>query len=296
MASRFGPNNRAMNQMDLKQFIETQRQDWNRVAPAWEKWDGLLDRNTAFINYRLIGDARLRAGQRVLDLGCGTGYPAILAAQMVGSHGSVAGLDLAEEMLTVARRKAKALGLPNVVFQKEDVTTLPFEPASFDAVLSRFCLMFLPDIPRAVIEIARVLKPGGYLSAAVWSAADKNPYLRRPMDVIKKFVELPAPPPDQPGLFRLAKPGDLLGMTKAAGLQAVADDEVTGESLFHSSDEYFTSLMELAAPLQPLFAKLSSIEKKEVESEIKRAADQYRKGSKIALPMAIRIVVARKPD
>src|SRR3990172_8292320 len=100
-----------MQGMDAKQIFETQRQDWNRVAPAWDKWDTLIDRNMTFINYRLAGDARLRSGERVLDLGCGTGYPALLAAQAVGQTGAVIGLDLAEEMLAVARRKAKTIGL-----------------------------------------------------------------------------------------------------------------------------------------------------------------------------------------
>jgi ubiquinone/menaquinone biosynthesis C-methylase UbiE len=282
--------------MDKKQFIEMQRQDWNRVAPAWEKWDEKLSRNMSFVNHRLIADARLRPGQRVLDLGCGTGYPAILAGQAVGAHGSVVGLDLSEEMLTVARRKANAMGLSNMEFHAEDAATLPFEAASFDAVVSRFCLMFLPDIPHTVGEISRVLKPGAYLAAAVWSLPEKNPYIRIPMDVIKKFVELPAPAPDQPGIFRLAREGDLSGIAAKSGLTKIADEDVIGESIFDSSEEYFESLMEMAAPLQPLFAKLSPEQKKAAKTEIKNEADKYKKGNGIALPMTIRIVVAQKPD
>ncbi|MBI3813025.1 MAG: methyltransferase domain-containing protein [Nitrospinae bacterium] len=282
--------------MDKKQFIEIQRQDWNRVAPGWEKWDEKLSRNMSFINHRLIADARLRPGHRVLDLGCGTGYPAILAGQAVKSHGSVVGLDLSEEMLAVARRKANAMGLSNVEFQTKDVTTLPFETTSFNAVVSRFCLMFLPDIPRTVSEINRVLKPGAYLAAAVWSSPDKNPYIRIPMDVIKKFVELPVPAPDQPGIFRLAREGDLSGIAAKSGLTKIADEDVRGESIFDSADEYLESLMEMAAPLQPLFAKLSPEQKKAVKTEIKNEVDKYKKENGIALPMTIRIVVAQKPD
>ncbi|MBI3611190.1 MAG: class I SAM-dependent methyltransferase [Nitrospirae bacterium] len=285
-----------MPQMDPQQIIETQRQDWNRVAPAWEKWDTLIDRNMTFINYRLAGDARLRSGERVLDLGCGTGYPALLAAQAVGHQGSVLGLDLAEEMLAVARRKAKTLGLKNVTFQTGDVTALSFDSASFDAVISRFCLMFLPDVPKAVKEIARVLKPGGYLAAAVWSAPENNPFISLPMNALKTFLTLPPPDPEQPGIFRLAKPGDLFGMVERAGLQGLTDEELTGESVYATADEYFSSLMDMAAPLQPLFAKLSPDQRKQAESEIKRAADQYRKGKSVAFPMAIRIVAARKPQ
>lgn len=284
-----------MPQMDSKQIIETQRQDWSRVAPAWEKWDALIDRNMTFINYRLVGDARLRSGERVLDLGCGTGYPALLAAQAVGHQGSVLGLDLAEEMLAVARRKAKAFGLNNVTFQTGDVTALSFESSSFDAVISRFCLMFLPEIPKAVKEIARVLKPRGYLAAAVWSAPEKNPFISIPMNVLKTYLTLPPPDPEQPGIFRLARPGDLLGMVERAGLRGLPDEELMGESVYGSADEYFSSLMEMAAPLQSLFAKLTPAQRKEAESHIKNATGQFKRGTKVALPMAIRIVVARKP-
>lgn len=285
-----------MPQMDSKQIIETQRQDWNCVAPAWEKWDAVIDRNMAFINYRLAADARLRQGDRALDLGCGTGYPALLAAQAVGNTGSVIGLDLAEAMLAVARQKAKALGLDNVTFQTGDVTTLPFESASFDAVISRFCLMFLPDVPKAAQEIARVLKPGGYLAVAVWSTPDKNPFISIPMDVLKTRLTLPPPDPEQPGIFRLAKPGVLYGMLERAGLRGLEDTELTGESVYDTAEQYFSSLMDMAAPLQPLFAKLTAPQRKEAESECKKTANLYRQGKAISLPMAIRIVTARKPQ
>ena len=283
-----------MSPIDSKQYINQQRQDWNRVAPAWEKWDHQLDQNLSFINHRLIGDARLSAGQRVLDLGCGTGYPAILAAQAVGGHGSVIALDLSEGMLAIARRKAKEAGLSNIQFQAEDATTLPFDSASFDAIISRFCLMFLPEIPKAVAEVARVLKSGGYIAAAVWSTPDKNPFIRIPIDVIKRFIEVPAPAPDQPGIFRLAKPKDLLGIMESAGLHGVADEEVAGESLFETAEEYLANIKELAAPLQPLFARLTPAQREEAEAGIKQAVNLYQQGGRISLPMAFRIVVARK--
>ncbi|MBI3399185.1 MAG: methyltransferase domain-containing protein [Deltaproteobacteria bacterium] len=284
-----------MPHIDANQMVETQRQDWNRVASAWEKWDKVLERNLAFVNYRLIGDARLRLGQQVLDIGCGTGYPALLAAQAVGAAGRVHGLDLAEEMLEVARRKAGSLGITNITFQTADATTLSFEPDSYDAVISRFCLMFLPDIHSTMRQIARLLKPGGYLAAAVWSSADKNPFLKVPMDVLKKFIEMSLPDPEQPGLFRLAKPRELLRVAERAGLQGVTDEEMSGETPFESADEYLASLMEMAAPIQMLFNKLSFSQRSEVQSEIKRTADSYRRGDKIFLPVAIRVVVARKP-
>jgi ubiquinone/menaquinone biosynthesis C-methylase UbiE len=284
-----------MMQSNPAQIIEGQRQDWNRVAGGWEKWDRFFEQNMAFLNHRLIADARLRAGQHVLDLGSGTGYPALLAAQVVGPQGSVIGIDLAEAMLAAAGRKAKTLGLSNVAFHPGDVTTLPFEAGSFDAVTSRFCLMFLPEIPKALGEIARVLKPGGYLAAAVWASPDNNPYLRISMEVIKQLIELPPPDPEAPGIFRLAKPGDLAAIAKQAGLTPLADEEMTAEMVFPSARDYYTSLMDLAAPIQNLLATLTAPQKSEAEQRILQAASLYQRGSGIALPMAVRFVTARKP-
>ena len=284
-----------MPELDSSKLIEGQRQDWNRVAGGWEKWDRFFDEQLACLNHRLVADARLRSGMKVLDLGSGTGYPAILGAQIVGATGHVTGMDLAEQMLAAARRKATALGLANMTFQPGDVTSLPFEANSFDAVTSRFCLMFLPEIPKAAVEIARVLKPGGWVAAAVWSAPEKNPSIGLSMMAIKQVVELPPPDPTAPGIFRLAKPGDLAGMLQQAGLIDVTDLEFLAEWSYASADEYYTSLMDIAAPIQNLMARLSPAQTQEVKRLIIQAVTPYQNGNRIVFPFAVRIVVARKP-
>ncbi len=278
-----------------EQIIETQRQDWNRVAGGWEKWDRFFDEQMAFLNHRLVADARLRSGMRVLDLGSGTGYPALLAAQTVGPSGNVTGIDLAEQMLEAARRKAASLKLSNITFKTGDVTTLPFEAASFDAITTRFCLMFLPEIPKAVAEIARILKPDTWVAAAVWSAPEKNPYLKIPIDGIKQFVDLPPPDPTAPGIFRLANPGELASMLEQAGLANISEQEFLGDVRFAAADDYFSSLMDIAAPIQNLWAQLSAAQQIEAKQRIIQTSGQYRKGTAIALPIAVRIVAARKP-
>ena len=284
-----------MTQQSSQQIIEGQRQDWNRVAGGWEKWDRFFDEQMAFLNHRLVADARLRSGMQVLDLGSGTGYPALLGAQTVGPSGHMVGMDLAEQMLAVARRKATALGLTNVTFRTGDATTLPFEANSFDAVTSRFCLMFLPEIPKAAAEIARVLRPGGWVAAVVWSSPDKNPSIGLSMEAIKSVIELPPPDPTAPGIFRLAKPGDLAGMMQEGGLIDVTEQEFLAEWSYASADEYYASLMEIAAPVQNLMAKLSATQIQEVRRLITQAATQYQRGNRITFPLAVRMVAARKP-
>ena len=269
---------------------------WQHHRPGgWEKWDRFFDEQMAFLNHRLVGDARLRTGLRVLDLGSGTGYPALLAAQTVGATGRVVGIDLAEQMLEVAGRKATSLGLSNVTFRTGDVTTLPFETASFDAVISRFCLMFLPNIPKAASEIARVLRPGAWVATAVWSAAEKNPSIGLAMAAIKQVIDLPPPDPSAPGVFRLATPGELAGMFQEAGLTDLTDHEFHGEWSYASADEYYTSLMEIAAPVQNLMVRLTDAQKHEVHRLILQTASQFRRGERIIFPLAVRMVAGRKP-
>ena len=284
-----------MSRQSPQQIIEGQQQDWNRVAGGWEKWDRFFDEQIAFLNHRLVADARIRSGMQVLDVGSGTGYPALLGAQTVGSNGSMIGIDLAERMLDVARRKATALGLTNVAFRTGDATTLPFEANSFDAVTSRFCLMFLPEVPKAAAEITRVLRPGGWIAAAVWSAPEKNPSISLSMEAIKKVVDLPPPDPTAPGIFRLATPGDLAAMMQQTGLIDVAEQEFLAEWSYASADEYYTSLTEIAAPVQNLMANLSTDQIQEVRRLITQAAIPYQRGNRITFPIAVRMVAARKP-
>jgi hypothetical protein len=115
------------------------------------------------------------------------------------------------------------------------------------------------------------------------------------MATIQQVIELPAPDPTAPGVFRLAKPGELAGMFQQAGLIDVTDHEFLGEWSYTSADEYYTSLMEIAAPVQNLMATLSDAQKQEVKRLITQAASQFQRGHRITFPMAVRMVAARKP-
>jgi len=284
-----------MTKQDSQQIIEDQRQDWNRVAGAWEKWDRLFEEQAGYLNHRLVADARLRQGHAVLDVGSGTGYPAILAAQTVGASGSVTGIDLAGDMLAVAQRKAKRLGLLNVTFRTGDATTLPFETASFDAVISRFCLMFLPDVPKASTEIARVLKPNRWFAVMVWTSPERNPRIGLSMAAMKQVFDLPPRDPTAPGIFRLAKPGELAGMLQEAGLVDITEQEFLAEWSYESPEHYYSTMMEIAAPVQNLMAGCSDSQRQEVKRLILEAASAYRQGDRITFPIAVRVVAGRKP-
>jgi arsenite methyltransferase len=109
---------------------------------------------------------RLAAGERVLDLGSGAGTDTLIAAQMVGEHGRVIGIDMTVEMLAKARTAAAEAGLENVEFVEAEAEQLPFADASFDVVISNGVIDLIPDKDAVFGEIYRVLTPGGRIQIA----------------------------------------------------------------------------------------------------------------------------------
>ena len=112
---------------------------------------------------RLLADAGIGSGMRVLDAGCGHGAVSMMIAELVGSHGEVVGIDSQQLPLTLAAQRAREAGFPNVVFNVEDLNALPSTYRDFDAVVERRVLMYQADPVHALTSLANVLRPGGLL-------------------------------------------------------------------------------------------------------------------------------------
>ncbi len=117
---------------------------------------------------RTIERLRLQAGARILDVCCGSGASAIPAAEKVGPKGSVLGVDLAEKLLELARKKARDRGLRNIEFRVGDMLDLRLPKPEFDAVICVFGIFFVPDMPAAIRALWRVVRPGGQLAITTW--------------------------------------------------------------------------------------------------------------------------------
>ncbi len=115
-----------------------------------------------------------------LDVAGGSGATGLKLADRIGPGGTVTIIDLSSEMLGLAEKKAAAQGLKNVRTGVMDAENLEFPDASFDIVTCSFGIMFFPDVPRAIAEMKRVLRPGGRMGCAVWSVPERFPMFSEP--------------------------------------------------------------------------------------------------------------------
>ena len=170
----------------------------------------------------VIGRAELASDETVPDLGSGTGSIAIHAAGVVGPTGQVVGVDLSEEMVEVARGRVAEGGPDNLAFQQGSGESIPATDQSFDVVLSSLTLMYVIDRTAAARGIARVLRPGGRLVAAVWGGPEECDIVRF-QQAAGQFGEKPPVLGVGPGA--LADPSSFIEQLGDAGINAKVETE-----------------------------------------------------------------------
>ena len=223
---------------EAEEIREQQRRTWDRFSGGWEKWDRLVLPMLQPVGDELLRLLEVREDAHHLDVASGTGEPGLTIATQA-PKGRVVLTDPAAGMIEVATRSAATRGVHNVELHVCGADELPFADATFDSVSCRFGFMFFPDIPAAVSELKRVLKPGGRLCTAVWAQPDGNPWATIPMGAIATEVDLPPTPPDAPGLFRCAAPGAIGDVFASAGLHDVGETDVRAVLTTASADEYW---------------------------------------------------------
>ena len=156
---------------------------WNgRAGHTWAEYQVILDAQLEPLGREAQRALKPLPGERILDVGCGAGQTSLALAEAVGPQGEVVGADLSGPLLKIAR--GRAAGLP-VRFQLADAQTSDFGGAPFDAVYSRFGVMFFEGPAVAFANLKKALKPGGRLAFVCWRPFDENALMRLPLDAMR---------------------------------------------------------------------------------------------------------------
>ena len=182
---------------------ERVREEWQQVAQGWRRWEPMFESFSWPLALRMASAAAVGAGQRVLDVGCGVGDPTLQVAVLVGPHGRVLGIDIAEGMVAIARERAAALGLAHVEFRVDDITSAELPDAAFDVVLGRWSLIYLDDVPAVLERLRRALVPGGRIAVTAWAPLEVNPWFLVPHEALARLGPVPPLDVSVPGLFHL---------------------------------------------------------------------------------------------
>jgi SAM-dependent methyltransferase len=161
-------------------------------------------------------------GERVVDIGCGTGDTLLVFARVVGPSGAVLGVDVSEPMLGFAKHRAAEAGLGNVTCALADATSYAFEPRWADLAYSRFGVMFFDDPVRAFTNIRGGMKANGRLAFVCFRTMPESSWFRVPIEAARPHVP-PQPPvdPSAPGMFSFAREERLRGILTDAGFRKV---------------------------------------------------------------------------
>lgn len=260
---------------DPLQYKALQRHQWGVSASGWKQHWPLWERAAQHVNGRLLDLAHIDVGHRVLDLATGLGEPALTAARRVGPTGWVVATDLSPQMLALAREEACALGLQNIEFREMDAEAPDLPLSTFQAILCRWGLMFLPHLTTALSQLRQLLVPGGWFAAAVWGPPEQVPDISLPMSVIRRALQTPPPPAGTPGPFSLADARVVERVFTQGGFTAVQTERLTVTLEYASAEEFIRERQATAANIRAMLADVPAPEQATIWRAVADAVRPY---------------------
>ncbi len=203
---------------------QAQAELWNGQAGRnWVEQNALLDRLLDPLVPPLVDAVRRHGAQAVLDVGCGAGATTFAVASSLGGQGRCTGLDLSAPLIDLARRRAADQHVDNADFVVADAQQHAFPPGTFDALVSRFGVMFFDDPVAAFANLREAARPGAGLACIAWRGTDENPFMTAAERAAAPLLPEPPPrAPNAPGQFAFADPDRVSGILAAAGWRDVA--------------------------------------------------------------------------
>jgi SAM-dependent methyltransferase len=273
-----------MDRQAANELRERLHDMWSAVAGGWADHADYVDARGRSITEKMLELSWPQPGERVLELACGPGGVGLVVAERVAPRGEVVMSDVAAEMTAIAAARADALGLGNVTTAVRDLEKIDEPDGSYDVVLCREGLMFVPDPTRAAREIRRVLRPGGRVALAVWGPRERNPWLGVVLDTVSVQLGKPVPPPGTPGPFSLDDPGELATLLAEAGLADVVISELPVPLRAASFEEWWTRTCALAGPLAMILNSLPADARQALQMRAREAVRGYETPNGLEFP------------
>ncbi|MEO8085220.1 MAG: methyltransferase domain-containing protein [Bacteroidota bacterium] len=275
----------------LEKIKEIQRESWNKASAGWKKWDELMMQFLQPMSDEMINMLRLQEDYEVLDIATGTGEPGLTIASLL-KNGKVIATDISENMLAVAKANAEKRGLLNFETKYCEVSELPFEENTFDAITCRLGFMFFPDIEIALGEMKRVLKPGGLLVASVWNRPEDNFWVSNSMEIMIRQLQLKSPAPGGPGLFRCSSKSFMHDLFSKAGLNNIKENDVHGKMPCGTKENYWNFITEVASPLA--FSKADALQQQQIKDEVLSRVDKKFPDGNVQLNSSATVICGQK--
>ena len=273
--------------MDARLQRRIQRYGWDLAAVDYESlWQAQL----AEAQDALLELASPAAGERVLDIACGTGLVSFGAARAVGPNGHVLGIDLSDRMINAAERRARDLKISNCIFSRMDAETLALPDASIDVALCALGLMYMPDPEQALREMYRVLRPGGRVSLAVWGERSKCGW-----SAIFPIVDDEVTSEVCPLFFRLGEQDTLARLCADAKFGNVRHRRITATLTFSDANEACDAAF-VGGPVALAWSRFDDEVRARVRARYLNAIESWRHGDGYRIPGEFVIAAAVAPS
>jgi len=265
---------------------------WNGTAgQAWVAAEAALDQMFAPFDALL---ARGLTARRVLDVGCGTGGTTIALARRLGAE--CLGVDHSQPMIAAARDRAKRAGIDgegvDVRFIQADAGTYTFDGGEFDAVVSRFGVMFFADPVAAFVNLRHAARPDGRLRFAAWRGAAENPFMTAAERAAAPLLpDLPARKPGEPGQFGLADRERIFSILMQSGWAAIEIEPVDVACRF--AEVELETYLAFMGPVGRILQKADAATRAWVMGAVRPAFDPFVQGEEVSFTAACWMVDAR---
>ena len=277
----------------LQTISDEQKKTWNKVSDGWKKWNEFTMNFLKPMGNAIIKALNIKSDDVVLDVASGTGEPAFSIAT-IAAKGKVYATDLSEEMLAIARSYADERDINNIEFKVADVSDLPFKDNFFNKISCRMGFMFFPDIQLATNEMFRVCSEGGKVAICVWAAPESNDWSVTMTKVLSKYIEIPKPSADAPGMFRCAEPGLVKQLFENAGFKNVKEKTVSGKLDFGDAENYWLNRTEMSEGTISALNKADEATRKKIKDELLADCNSKLTNGKLIMHYASLIISAEK--